>query len=52
MKSKDEFYPTLLATVPPKILTREEVDSYWEKRELKIVHIAATNPVDERIDGR
>jgi hypothetical protein len=46
-----DFYPVILATVPPTMLTREEVDSYFRERGtyVKVLHIPATNPRDERI---
>lgn len=46
----NDFYPVLLRTVPPKLVTREEVDEYFRERGtvVKIFHLPATNPRDER----
>jgi len=45
----DDFYPLILQTSPPTILTREEVETYFILRGtvISITHIAATNPRNE-----
>jgi len=49
---KDDFYPIILPTIPPTVLTREEVDKYFQSRNtsISVAHIPATNPCPE--DGR
>jgi hypothetical protein len=51
-KNSDDFYPIVLATVPPTILTREEVDRYFNARNTTVsaFHLPATNPRAE--DGK
>jgi hypothetical protein len=48
-KPKD-FYPVILATDPPTLLTRKEVEDYFKKRGtvVKMLHIPATHPREER----
>jgi len=45
----DDFYPLILQTVPPIILTREEVETYFQLRNshVRATHISATNPRNE-----
>lgn len=45
----DKFYPIILATTPPTILTREEVETYFALRgtTVHIHHLPATNPQNE-----
>jgi len=43
---KDDFYPVMLRTDPPTILTREEVERKVPC--IKITHIPATCPRDEK----
>lgn len=47
---KDKYYPYVLRTDPPRVVTREEIDEYFRKRDtiVKILHLPATNPKDER----
>jgi hypothetical protein len=48
-KQVDDFYPIFLPTTPPTILTRDEVDRYFESRNtsISVIHLPATNPRDE-----
>jgi len=43
----------ILRTEPPTVVTREQVDEYFRKRGtvVRIIHIPATNPREERIDN-
>ena len=52
MTKKDDFYPVVLATDPPTILTREQVENYFKERRsvVNITHLPATNPRPE--DGK
>ena len=45
----DDFYPIILATSPPTVLTREEVDRYFQSRNttVSVIHIPATHPREE-----
>jgi hypothetical protein len=47
-----DFYPVVLATVPPTILTKEEVDTYYNLRGtvVNITCLPATHPRSE--DGK
>jgi hypothetical protein len=51
-KQVDDFYPVILPTVPPTVLTREEVDRYFQSRNTTItaMHLPATRPYPE--DGK
>ena len=42
-----DFYPAILRTNPPTVLTRAEVDQYWAGKVCKVFHIPATHPRDE-----
>jgi hypothetical protein len=48
-----DFYPIVLATVPPKLVTRKDVEDYYRKRGTicTCTHIPATNPRDEGKGG-
>ncbi len=48
----DDFYPIVLATVPPTVLTREEVNNYYTQRGtvVNITWLPATHPRPE--DGK
>ncbi len=45
MEVKDDFWPVILQTVPPTLLTREE--AYARVQAMRVTHIAATNPRPE-----
>ena len=51
-KQVDDFYPVILPTVPPTVLTREEVDRYFNSRNttITVMHLPATHPRSE--DGK
>lgn len=42
---KDDFWPIILQTTPPILLTREE--AYARVPYIKVTHIPATNPRSE-----
>ena len=44
---REGFYPVILRTNPPTVLTREQVDQYWAGKVCKVFHIPATHPRDE-----
>lgn len=46
-RNKDDFYPVILQTDPPTLLTREEVDE--KVPHVKVTHIPATCPREERL---
>jgi hypothetical protein len=39
----DTFYPIMLASVPPRVMTREDVDRYYRERGtfVKVLHLPA-----------
>lgn len=45
---RDEFWPCILMTSPPTLMTREE--AYAKVPYMRVTHIPATNPREERID--
>jgi hypothetical protein len=45
---QDEMWPMILRTEPPTIMTREE--AYAKVPYMRIIHIPATLPREERID--
>ncbi len=49
-KAVKDFYPVILRTDPPTVLTRADVDAYFAKRgtSCKVTHIPATRPREER----
>jgi hypothetical protein len=51
-KQVDDFYPIILPTNPPRVLTREEVEKYFQSRNTTVsaYHLPATNPRSE--DGK
>jgi hypothetical protein len=46
---EDDFYPVVLQTRPPTIMTREEV--YRKVPSMRVTHIPATNPRPEHDSG-
>lgn len=46
---KRGFYPIVLATDPPRVVTKEDVDNYFKNRGtvVKILHVPATCPRQE-----
>jgi hypothetical protein len=44
-EEKDDFYPVVFQTVPPTIMTREEV--YARVPHMRVTNIPATNPRPE-----
>jgi hypothetical protein len=49
---RDDFYPIILATIPPTVLTREDVGRYFEQRNtvVNITCLPAIKPFPE--DGK
>lgn len=45
MSKKKDFWPVVLRTDPPTIMTREE--AYAKVPRMAVTHVAATNPRDE-----
>ena len=45
----DDFYPLILQTSPPTVLTREEVETYFQLRgtHVHVTHLPATDPRSE-----
>ena len=50
--ARPDFFPVVLATSPPTIMTRADVESYFRERGtvVRCTHIPATHPRDE--DGQ
>jgi len=44
-QERDEFYPCILMTSPPTLLTREQTDA--RVPHVRVTHIPATNPRNE-----
>jgi hypothetical protein len=52
MERLEDFFPVILRTEPPTVMTREDMERYFRERgtTVNVMHIAATNPQEERID--
>jgi hypothetical protein len=52
-RQKDDFYPCVIRTDPPRVVTRGEIDMYFQVRGtvVRTIHIPATAPREERIDA-